>query len=91
MTMKITDVSFTPTHLCILTDTGYLIGHPIDWYSRLLAATEEQRGAWQINRFGDAERWEAIDEDLSLEGFLDFRAVSLGNSIPNDGEDYSVW
>ncbi len=70
--MKIAHVAFTTTHVCIQTDTGYLFGHPVKWYPRLLAATEEERGAWQINRPADAVRWEAIDEDLSLEGFLNF-------------------
>ena len=70
--MKISDVQFTDTHVCITTDAGHLIGHPIEWYPRLLLATPEQRATWEINRFGDAIRWEAIDEDLSLEGFLNF-------------------
>lgn len=70
--MKIAEVFFTPTHVCIQTDTGYLIGHPIKWYPRMFYAIPEQRGAWQINRFSDAVRWDVIDEDLSLEGFLKF-------------------
>jgi len=72
--MKISNVSFMPSHVCIHTDAGYLVGHPIAWYPRLLAATDEERSSWEINRFGDAVRWEAIDEDLSLEGFLNFGA-----------------
>ena len=70
--MRIAHVSFTPTHICIQTDAGYLVGHPIAWYPRLRTATEQERNAWLINRFGDAVRWEAIDEDLSLKGFLNF-------------------
>ena len=50
-----------------LTD-GRTLGVPLEWFPRLLNATPEQRAACDIRRYG--LHWEAIDEDISIEGLL---------------------
>ena len=52
-----------------LTD-GREIGVPIDWYPRLRDASEEARNGWRLIGRGQGIHWEALNEDLSVAGFL---------------------
>jgi Protein of unknown function (DUF2442) len=47
---------------------GRTLGIPLAWFPRLLNATPEQRAAYEIGQYG--LHWEAIDEDISIEGLL---------------------
>lgn len=49
---------------------GREIAFPAEKYRRLRDASDEQLGAVQIEARGRALRWEAIDEDLSVDGLL---------------------
>lgn len=49
---------------------GRTIGVPLAWFPRLLRATPEQRAAVRIRPTGRGLHWEAIDEDISVEGLL---------------------
>ena len=71
---KITKVWFDGGRICIATDDGKTYGRPLEYFPILKEATDEQRGAWKINRFGDAIRWEEIDEDIHLSSFTTRRS-----------------
>lgn len=47
---------------------GRTIGVPLAWFPRLLHASAEQRAAVELSRRG--LHWEAIDEDISVDGLL---------------------
>lgn len=47
---------------------GRLIGTPLSWYPKLMAATPEQLAKVELSAFGI--HWEDLDEDLSVEGML---------------------
>src|SRR3954467_12150112 len=49
---------------------GRTISVPLAWYPRLLHATPEERREWRLIAKGRGIHWEAIDEDLSVEGLL---------------------
>ena len=49
---------------------GRSISVPLAWYPRLLDATDQQRGNWEICGGGYGIHWPEIDEDLSTEGLL---------------------
>jgi hypothetical protein len=49
---------------------GRTISVSLAWYPRLLHATAEQRGHWQISGGGYGIHWPDVDEDLSTEGLL---------------------
>lgn len=68
---KITKVWFEGGRICIATDDGKTYGRPLEYFPILKEATDEQREAWKINKFGDAIRWEEIDEDIHLSSFYD--------------------
>lgn len=78
---KITKVWFDGGRICIATDDGKTYGRPLEYFPILKEATDEQRGAWKINRFGDAIRWEEIDEDIHLSSFYDTEDPDADNVI----------
>lgn len=78
---KITKVWFDGGRICIATDDGKTYGRPLEYFPILKEATDEQRGAWKINRFGDAIRWEEIDEDIHLSSFYDTEDPDAANVI----------
>jgi hypothetical protein len=47
---------------------GRSVGVPLAWFPRLLHATPEQREQYELSRRG--MHWEALDEDVSVEGIL---------------------
>ncbi|WP_288290092.1 DUF2442 domain-containing protein [uncultured Alistipes sp.] len=78
---KITKVWFDGGRICVATDDGKIYGRPLEYFPILKEATDEQRGAWKINRFGDAIRWEEIDEDIHLSSFYDTEEPDADNVI----------
>ena len=67
---RIKEVKFTDTTIHVALMDGRSITVPLAWYPRLLNATLEQRSQWKICGGGYGLHWEAIDEDLSIEGML---------------------
>ncbi len=53
---------------------GRTISVPLAWYPRLLLATADERKRWRLFGRGRGIHWEAIDEDISVEGLLAGRA-----------------
>ncbi|MGB0129953.1 MAG: DUF2442 domain-containing protein [Rhodocyclaceae bacterium] len=53
---------------------GRTISVPLAWYPRLLRATIEERKRWRLIAMGRGIHWEAVDEDISVEGLLAGRA-----------------
>jgi len=47
---------------------GRVVGVPLAWFPRLLHATPDDRTAFTLSAFGI--HWEALDEDISVEGLL---------------------
>jgi|SRR5688572_8222995 len=53
---------------------GRSISVPLAWYPRLLHATSSERRRWRLIGQGRGIHWEALDEDISIEGILAGRA-----------------
>ena len=78
--MKIFKVWFDDENIYVKTDSGHIIGNPLEWFKRLNNATPEQRKNFEIGPLGESLHWEEIDEDLSLESFFDFnRELNYAN------------
>lgn len=56
-----------------LTD-GRVISVPLGWYPRLTHGTPKERKRWELIARGRGIHWEALDEDISVEGLLAGRA-----------------
>lgn len=61
---------------------GLCVSELFDRYPRLREATPQQRADYQLTPWGI--RWEAIDEDLSYQGFL---AQSSSSKTPESSRD----
>ena len=65
--MQLTKIWFEKDHIYGLTDEGKTVWQSLLWYKRLYAATEEQRGDYEIDDEGI--HWYGLDEDISFESF----------------------
>ena len=51
-------------------EDGRVIGAPLAWFPRLLAATSDQRAHWEIIPPGIGVSWPDVDEDISVASLL---------------------
>ena len=65
-------VRFDDDNLCVDLDDGRVVGVPLAWFPRLLAARPEQRSAFELSPRGI--HWDALGEDISIGGPLAGRA-----------------
>jgi hypothetical protein len=63
-------VEVTDESIIVVLSDGRTISAPIEWYPRLMHAKKEEREAWEIIGKGEGIHWEALDEDLSVEGLM---------------------
>ena len=63
-------VVVTGESLAIQLADGRVISVPLGWYPRLLHATPDERGRWELHAGGRHIHWPDIDEDLSVDGLL---------------------
>lgn len=63
------------------TSDGQTLSRPLEAFPLLLEATDEQRQAFKINKFGDAIRWDLIDEDIHIDSFFETKEPQLDNPI----------
>lgn len=68
MSISAIDVRFDRNSMWVELSDGRTIGVPLAWFPRLLRASEADRQTVEISRFG--LHWEALDEDISIEGLL---------------------
>jgi hypothetical protein len=64
------DVRITNDTLIVDLSDGRTISVPLEWFPRLLHATNEERNHWKLIGRGHGIHWEDIDEDISVEGLL---------------------
>jgi hypothetical protein len=74
-TARATHVYFDAEHIHVSLADGREISAPLDWFPRLLRATNELRLQWELIGRGVGIHWEDIDEDISVAGLL---------GLPND-------
>lgn len=53
---------------------GRTISAPLAWYPRLLHGSPHERRKWRLIGRGQGVHWDALDEDISVEGLLAGRA-----------------
>lgn len=61
-------VRFDDDSMWVDLDDGRRIAVPLAWFPRLLSATQEQRAQFELSPRGI--HWEALDEDISIDGLL---------------------
>ena len=67
------DVSFSSEMLQVELADGRAIAVPLEWFPDLAEASSKDRKNWQLIGGGLGIRWEALDEDVSVESLLRLR------------------
>ncbi len=67
------DVMCSDDALRVALADGRAISVPLDWFPRLENASPKDRKNWRLIGGGLGIRWEAIDEDVSVENLLRLR------------------
>ncbi len=67
---RVDDVKITGDRLEVTLRDGRRISAPLEWFPRLLSATEADRAVWETCAGGFGIHWPKIDEDLSVDGLL---------------------
>ncbi|MEO9779000.1 MAG: DUF2442 domain-containing protein [Sedimentitalea sp.] len=76
MSISPRSVRFDDDCMWVELDDGRTIGVPLAWFPRLLHASPDQRRAVELSRRG--LHWEALDEDISIDGLLLGRGDQTG-------------
>lgn len=64
------EISFTTDTFRVTLEDGRELSIPLAWFPRLLHGTQEQREQWELIGRGQGIHWEALDEDISINGLL---------------------
>jgi hypothetical protein len=67
--------------LLILFNTGNILKGRLSDYPKLKRATKKQLTDWRLIKDGIGIRWESLDEDLSIKGFI--KTVALNQALRN--------
>ena len=73
-------VSITEDTLTAELSDGRIISIPLSWYPRLVDATSQERGNWELIGGGQGIHWPDLDEDISVEGLLAGRKSGEGRA-----------
>jgi len=68
MSISAESIRFDNDSMWVYLSDGRTVGVPLVWFPRLMKATTAQRNEYSISQSG--LHWEAIDEDISIEGLL---------------------
>ncbi|MFW6089726.1 MAG: DUF2442 domain-containing protein [Gemmatimonadota bacterium] len=66
-------VDVADEHLRAHLADGRIIAVPLSWYPRLVHASPEERGNYEIGGRGRGIHWPDLDEDVSVENLLEGR------------------
>lgn len=59
---------------------GRTVSVPLDWYPRLVHATQAERANWRLMGDGRGVHWPDLDEDISVDGLLTGRPSGEGRT-----------
>ena len=66
-----TDLSFTEDKMIVFFEDGRELAIPLEWFSKLRNATQEQLNNWRFIGDGEGIHWEELDEDILVENLLE--------------------
>lgn len=77
----IKDIWFDNNRIYIRLMDGMAYNRPLEAFPILMEASDEQRRAYEINRYGDAIRWQGLDEDIHISSFMETSEPRRDNNI----------
>ena len=66
-----TDLSFTEDKMIVFFEDGRELAIPLEFFSKLQNATQEQLKNWRFIGDGEGIHWEELDEDILVENLLE--------------------
>lgn len=79
--IRIEKIWFENGRIYIRTDDNHVLSRPLEAFPTLKDATEEEKLNYKIDKFGDAIRWEDIDEDIHISSFYEDAEPNYDNEI----------
>ena len=67
---KAKDIHFAKGYMQVSLNDGRIIQVPLAYFPRLMNANSRQLNQWRLIGKGVGIHWEALDEDISVEGLL---------------------
>ncbi len=67
---RASNVVFTKKTLTVSLTDGRAIIIPLEWYPRLLHATNAERSNWRLTSEGEGIYWSELDEEVSVENLV---------------------
>ena len=67
---NIENITITDDTLTVELTYDCVLSVPLDWYPRLVHATQDERNSWKLHHESGHIHREALDEDISVEGLL---------------------
>lgn len=67
----IKEVWFSNNRIYIRLSDGNTYNRPLEAFPVLMEASDSERKSFEINRYGDAIRWAALDEDIHVSSFFE--------------------
>lgn len=77
----IKEVWFSNNRIYIRLEDGASYNRPLEAFPTLMEASESERESFEINRYGDAIRWRALDEDIHVSSFFETKEPCRDNKI----------
>ena len=74
--MEVQKIWLDNKNIYLKTKDGTEKSMPLQWFPRLLHATQKQRNSFELSPFGI--HWKELDEDLSFEGFFKYQKDKAG-------------
>jgi len=63
-------VTVTRNTLTVELSDGRSLSVPLDWFPRLVHATQAERKRWRLIGRGRGIHWDQLDEDIGIDGLL---------------------
>lgn len=77
----IKDVWFSNERIYVRLEDGVTFNRPLEAFPTLKIASDAERSAFEINRYGDALRWKGLDEDIHVSSFLETQEPCEDNEV----------
>jgi hypothetical protein len=78
-------VTVTNDTLTVELSDGRGLSVPLDWFPRLVHATQAERKRWRLIGRGRGIHWDLLDEDISIDGLL------AGNPSGESQASFQKW
>ncbi|MEI6389305.1 MAG: DUF2442 domain-containing protein [Spirochaetota bacterium] len=66
-----TDCELSQDTISVILGDGRTVSAPLEWFPRLLHATESEKKNWALVGNGEGVHWPDVDEDISISSLLE--------------------